>query len=254
MKLKPILFLIFVILLSSLVVGINPHNAAQTSTIGIQIESPKSPFYLRNNGNESLYIHVWNSTNQIMTAPVTNCTIHIYNSTGDHIVDKLMVMDGNGIDYEYIMGYNITSFSGYYPYIIHCKNNYEAGFLSDYIVVAESFSVDNSMGGFPLAALILIPLIFAAILIGSAFLFGEDNAILKIFLFLLAYIMVFVSLWFAVLVISNFYIFPDIITNISTIIFILGVLFGFIIVYILIRTIIIMFRVAADDKKARLEY
>jgi hypothetical protein len=250
---KPTLFFIVFLIMIAGALAASPHLPQAGGLL--LIESLKQPYYQSGAGPINLYFHVFNSSTGVrLSIPTVNCTLSLYNSTGARLLNQTATMDS--IDYAITLNTNITANPGYYPYIIICTDDTgaQAGFMSDFIELAHLSPAENNVGGGPLSLIILIPLILALILVAASFIFGEDHAILKVFLFLLAYAMVFVSFWFGVNVAAQYYTFPTIVTNIVTVIYILGTIFGVIIIYILIHALITAIKVAAQDKQARLEY
>ena len=165
------LFLLVVSLVSAAQVPV-----AQTAG-SLQIEYPKSPYLEAGMGNIDLYFHVFNSSGYVVTAPNTNCTVHIYNSTDHHIMQELAVMDGNGLDYEIEMGSNITNNPGTYAYIIQCSNPTEAGFVSDTFVISMGDIEPNNY-----LVLMLSIAIVIGVLLTIGFKLDADHSPIKLFL------------------------------------------------------------------------
>lgn len=243
------------IMLAIAVLAINPHTPqASGGATGLTIESPKAVFYPQGILSE-LHFHVWNSTGYNVVGTNTNCTIHIYNSTGHHLIDSAVTQDADDtMDYEFSLGKNVTDTAQDYPYVIYCVWLREAGFLSDFLEIAHSNPENTSVSGFPLAALILIPMFFGLLLLIGSFMFGEDHAVLKIALFLLAYLTVFLSLWFGLQTVVRYYGFTDLQDAIGTAAWIIGVVFFVIISYFLIYAFIKGIEASAQKKIKELEY
>lgn len=238
------------VLLAAAVSAVNPHTV-QASSGGIYIENPKPLFWAGGKGNIDMYFHVFNSTGHALSAPETNCTIHIYNSTDAHVMATLAVM--SGIDYRVVLGDNITTIPGTYPYIIQCSNIYEAGFISDSFEIGLTSPQDVS-AGMPLAALIIAPMIFGLLLLAGSFMFGEDHAMLKIGLFLVSYLTIFISLWFGIQVVVRYYGFSDLQDSISTTTWVFGLIFFVIVSYLFIWAFIKGVEASAQKKQKELEY
>jgi hypothetical protein len=164
-----------------------------------------------------------------------------------------MAWDSNGIEFNYNLPTNITSKVGLYPFVVQCTSNKEAGFVASQFEIAFSVPRDTTAGQ-PLGIMIILPLIFGLLLIAGAFLFGESHAILKIFLFLFAYCMIFISFWFGMQVINNYYRFTEMSDAISTAVWVIGSIFFVILSYFLIYAFIEAVHAAAQRKQKELEY
>lgn len=252
MKQKQVIWIGMLILLALGVLAANPHTV-QTSSGGLTIEYPKELYFAAYKGDIDFYFHVFNSTNQVMTAPTTNCTVHIYNTTNSHMMASLASMDANGIDYEVVLSDNITLFPGVYPYVIQCSNVKEAGFVSDFFEIAHSSPMDTT-AGMPMAMIILLPLLFGILLLIGSFMFGEEHAVLKIGLFMLSYLTIFISLWFSIQVVVRYYGFTDLQDAIGLTTMIAGVMFFVIVSYFMIYAFIKGTEAAAQQKRKELEY
>ena len=247
----PIYFLFLFVLVVG-VLAVNPHTTQSSKDGNIQIENSKASYWLANNGNILFNFHVFSTIGYNVVAPNINCSVLIYNTTDQLVLSELATM--TGIDYSVTLTDNITTKEGEYPYIIICSNSTDAGFISDYFEIANGSPAETNIGGSPLTVIILIPLLFGILLIGASFIFGEDHAILKIFLFLLAYVMIFASFLFGINVLAQYYHFVTLINTITTIIYVLGSMFFVILVYILIHAFITASRIAAQEREQRKEY
>lgn len=240
------------IMLAVSVLAVQPTVQTTVVAQGIRIEYPKQPFFLANQPDK-LHFHVHNSTAYALTNATTTCLIHIYNETGNHVTEANMTFDSNGVDFFQILPEAITSKVGTYSYIVNCKNTQEAGYLSATFEIAHSSPQDNT-AGMPLAALILVPMLFGILLLIGSFMFGEDHAVLKIALFLVAYLTVFISLWFGVQTVVRYYGFADLQEAIGTTTWIIGLIFFAIISYFLIYAFIKGVESAAQKKQREMEY
>jgi hypothetical protein len=110
--------------------------SVQSSVGGLYIENPKSPYWEAGLGDVEFHFHVFNSSGYALIPPITNCTVHIYNSSGAHMVEIDAIVDG--LDYEVILGSNITNHPGTYAYIVQCANSKEAGFTSDSFLISTA--------------------------------------------------------------------------------------------------------------------
>lgn len=252
MRIKEMIWIWIFILLAGAVMAVPPVQTTITNE-GIRIEYPKQPIFLLNNPDK-LHIHVMNSTGYLLTNATTTCLLHIYNDTGNHVVEANMTYDSNLIDFFYNLPETITSQAEVYSYIINCYNGKEAGYVSTTFEISQSAPADNLVGGFPLAALIIVPMLFGIMLLIGSFMFGEDHAVLKIALFLIAYLTVFLSLWFGVQTIVRYYGFADLQEAIGTTVWIIGIIFFVILSYFLIYAFIQGIEASAQKKRKEMEY
>jgi len=244
-------FLILVILISS-VYAVNPHNPELTETYGLQINPLNLP-YLYTQQEGQFKIHVFNiSTGMPVTAGIT-CYLHLYNASRDYLAEVYTSTVAHQFNYEFLVGKNNFTNSGFYPIIFQCNNSNTGGFYSDFLEVSyngQPFSEDKS----PLIILILLPLIFASILIFGAVFMGDEHHVFKIFTFLLTPMLFFSSMHFALVTIAQLYNLPALQELIGDTIYWTGIITGVIITYFIIYFIYKAFKVAAQDKEENLEY
>ena len=172
-KIKICLF--FVILLAFAVISFaqaNPPTPQTTSEYGkgIQIVYPKFN-YIEYGTNFSFHIHAFNGTNHILTNETTNCTFHLYNSSGNHVLKQIMFFD-DPFDFEVIITPPIFKL-GYFSYIVQCQTytafqgNQEAGFVSDSFKVTmigeDDINKDTTAGLAITIFIILIAIFFLVI-------------------------------------------------------------------------------------------
>ena len=142
MKLLP--FILFIILLSSFAYAAPPFQAGAGND-GFDIRAPTAEFIVQGQDGD-LHVHVWNKSNGF---PILNtdaqCLVHIYNSSGSHILARNMTADPvYEVDWELeIGGGNFTNL-GDYPFIIQCNNSNIGGFISSKVIVAPD-GEDNTI-------------------------------------------------------------------------------------------------------------
>lgn len=178
MRKLTIIWICILVMLASFAIAVKPTPTAQTFGL-LSVEYVHVPFYLYNDTNSKINIHVFNSTGFAVNNATTSCTIHIYNSTGRHVVDTTMVMDGNLIDYQYLLPINVTGVEGMHAYIIQCSNTKEAGYSAGDLIIARGDSLDDPTNYIGIA-LVLGILIFAMFTIGLGL--KDDHYPLKLFL------------------------------------------------------------------------
>jgi hypothetical protein len=145
-----------ILLFCSLVSATNSRIPPQIGGT-LQVQEIQVPFYLYNNTNDIINVHVFNSTGFAVTNATTSCTIHIYNSSGDHLIEDRMLMDANGIDYYYPLPSNVTQpFLGDRAYIVQCNNTKEAGFASGTFTIANGSGLDDPTNYIGIAVILVI--------------------------------------------------------------------------------------------------
>lgn len=105
----------------TLVSAVPPVTTVQQFPSGLTLEYPNID-YTQNSQNYMLHVHVFNSTGQgYITNSSATCYAHLYNSTGNHLLEEQMGFDSNGYDFELLMdGGNFTN-NGIYAYLIFCN-------------------------------------------------------------------------------------------------------------------------------------
>jgi hypothetical protein len=126
---KVVLLIIAFAMLSAAVLAVKPTPVVQISTGGLQIEYPKLQ-YIVQGSRTNLNFHVYNSSNKAVYNTSTKCHLHLYNSTGQHIVESTLVMDSNQEDFKYSLGPNLTGKPQMLPFIMYCNKSGEQGYLS----------------------------------------------------------------------------------------------------------------------------
>jgi uncharacterized membrane protein (DUF441 family) len=181
------------------------------------------------------------NTNCTMLTPVvTNCTTYNYSIM---LINGTIVEESDltliGLD---IYSLNVTQGEG--DYIVRLCDD------STREIKVTDTTGDKTM----IAVLILVPLILGLfLLIGSATM-GEEHGILRIFMFLLTFILFFTSLHFGMLGVVKFYNFPELQEAIGSTTYWVGIVFGVIVAYFCIYAIIKMIETIAKRKRQKLEY
>jgi hypothetical protein len=254
---KPkILIFIFVFLIAlggALATELSPtiQTETQAGTNGIYIEYPQIDYYSLGDGID-LSFHIFNSTGFQLNDTGTVCQVHIYGHDGKHIINAPAINAAD--DFIITLGSNVTGTAGIYPLLVYCSNSKEAGFISTTFEIQIAAPVENSVGGFPLAALILVPVLFGIMLLIGGFLLDDDHKVLKIGLFLISYLTVFISLWFGGTVVAQYYGFSSLQDAIGTTVWVVGIIFTVIVAYFLIYAIVIGITLTAQKKHERLGY
>jgi len=235
-----------------------PQTIVQAEVPGLEIIYPKQIYFLYGEDID-LHFHVYNSTNQLQTNSSTTCLIHIYNRTGNHLIEENLAFDGNGIDF-FIEVSNDVLDAGDFSYLVQCGNDIEYGFLSTSFIVARS---NPSVSQLPLITIILLPLLFGfLLLIGVNGLdkekdFGEkkDHVVIKIFMLILSFLSIILSYHLATIVMIEYYpTFTSIQDALGFQTFWITISVVMILTYFIIYSIYKMFKTAAQDKEDELQY
>ena len=180
------------------------------------------------------------NTNCTMVTPSITCasyTYDIYNETGQRVENGTLTQLNGSIYY-----FNFTLGEGEYVVSLCDGSTQEV-----YVETTE----DSNM---ILFGIIILPMILAIIFILSSIGMGDDHAVLKIALFLLAPVLFFVSLHASMLALIKVYDFPEMQEFIGTTSYWFGwflfVLFSYFIIYFIYKA----FQMAAQKKRERLEY
>jgi len=252
MKRKAFLvFLVFLVFVSFC--HADPPFQQSFEEAGISIDYPKNDYFLQGREIE-LHFHVFNSTGYILDNTTTSCLIHIYNETGDHVVEENLLMDSNGIDFYYLLPSTMTQERKDYAYILHCNNSKQAGWISTTFTIGRGDYNESNIGGMPLAIIIAIPLIIGIFFLLVSFNLGEEHTGLKLVLMLGSFMPFFASMHMAMLTLIRYYEFTALEELIGTTTYWLGavlaVLFFYLLVYIFYKSIMMI----NERKKERLNY
>lgn len=177
--------------------------------------------------------------NCTMVTPEINCTTYNYtvlNQSGD-VLENGSLSPYFGSVYQFQFVQDIGSYV-----VVLCD-----GAVRD-VEVKEGDSVI-------LAAVLLLPLLFGfLIMLGAVSLDSEKHSVLKIFLFMLSFVMFWVSLHFGLLAVVKYFDFPELQDLIGSVTYWSWWVFAVIIMYWLIYGFVTAINVAAQKKKERLQY
>lgn len=158
---KKLIYVVILVLLAFSVVAPKPVTTTQVSG-ELVIQAINNEFFVK--GIESkLHWHTFNSTGYIKTNSSVNCTIHIYNNSGNHILAQQAIYDSNSIDFYVTLTTNLTNTINVYPYTIWCVDtiNKQAGFIaSEYLIANNTYAYDIYK---PIAYLFLILIVIFAL-------------------------------------------------------------------------------------------
>lgn len=177
------LFFFSFISLSSGQQGTNPNQLNINADVGLQVFYPNIETLPVGTGFD-LHIHVSNISNGL-TLPNTNvtCMLHLYNSSGNHLIETAFGKDSNGIDHEYFIdGKNFTQ-TGLYPWNIYCTQNSLGGEATGTLKISSSEQDYSTPYYF-----LIIGLIYMVALVGF---FGKNETVSA----LGGFAMMFLGLW-----------------------------------------------------------
>lgn len=243
------LALAFIMIASGL--AANPHTPQGASTVTsdnvLIIERVQQPYFIKDADGFDYYFHVYDSNaTPLYTAAAVTCLGHIYNASSSHMLEAYAKYEGYDLELE--LGPNITDTEGYYSFIIQCNSTKQYGFVADYFEIGSN--KENSVGGNPLTAMILLPLLMGILFMLSAFLLNpEQHGVLRIFLMLASLFTYFGSSWIGVQSVIQYYGFPEIQESSTFMLYMFGVILFVVISYFMIYALYIGFKKAAQDKE-----
>jgi len=175
-----ILFGIVFLFLVGTVTSVSPFISSDiSSSPSLQIVFPQLEYHPFG-ANFKLNFHVFNSSSFPLDNRTTNCTIHVYNITGDHIL-KTKGVFGDEADFEYTINTSVIRNRGYYSYVMWCNTNSEFGYVASYFRVTET-GIEPSVDSITtIVGLLLILVFFAAL---SFWLNSKENYLWYLFFFL----------------------------------------------------------------------
>lgn len=139
---KHFLFFLLFLISISLVSAAQPTQTF-IGDVGIEIKIPQAEF-VKQNRDVVLHTHIYNASDGLpMDNHTASCNVHLYNVSGNHILQEDMVFNVEEVfDYElYINGDNFSTL-GLYSFIIQCNTTPIdgggiGGFVSGAVEVTE---------------------------------------------------------------------------------------------------------------------
>lgn len=194
--------LIAILLVLPVVIAAPPSSVFSAEQVGeISVQYPKFDHH-KSGEPFKLHFHVFNETGYPLTNTTTNCTLHVYNHTSSHVIRANATYDGS--EWEFA-GITLNE-TGNYAYITWCVTT---GGRGGYVSVPFEITSDGgptNIDLWPVAALILAPILFAFLLLFGASLFDpEEHSALRLFLFLISILMVFVSFGIGAMTSAKYY-------------------------------------------------
>jgi hypothetical protein len=132
----------------------SPFKGAQGSTAGELLTIQIPGFSFQKSGSAfDIHVHVFNNTGYFVSNTTTNCSLHLYNESGEHVIRTAMTYDGI-LDFE-VESIRLNA-SGLYTYSIFCVSTLgRGGFATDSFYVTATGHDDNNSDLTPLAALLI---------------------------------------------------------------------------------------------------
>lgn len=136
-----ILFFFMISLICITFVSSAPTKFSGTTTLGLDIEHPISD-PIKVGLDHKFHFHVFNSSNglPILANKLSaNCTFHLYNSVGSHIVKVNNIVSSDDIyDYEQLIKGGNFSVPGQYSYVFQCNTSTAGGYYTNYFEVTPT--------------------------------------------------------------------------------------------------------------------
>jgi len=129
MKIRSVTLFVFIFFLLSVFTFAVPP--VQTTISGENILTIQYPLidYYKINEDIVLNFHVYNSTDYIRTNSTTNCTIHLYDFNGVHLLNEKLNYDVSDEDFYININKNNLTNIGVYSFLVYCEDT-QAGFVS----------------------------------------------------------------------------------------------------------------------------
>ena len=257
MKKNIIFFLLF--LLPSLVLAASPF-AETTRGDGLQLEYPILE-WVQTNTELEISVHVYNLEDGVAEVTGVNCTLHVYNETGNHIYTNWTTEVDHLFDYEFEISSSLITEPGKYALGVYCvcdvcgfEGSELGGFFFESFYANDEGEPKSQEGLGFLAILIMIPIILGLFFLIGAATLGEEHNVLRIVLFLLSVPMTWISLHFGMIGLVRYYQLEALQNAIGSFTYWTAWLFFVLISYFVIYTIWKATEVAAQKKEERLRY
>jgi len=162
-----------IILLSSICFAVKPTVETPSNDIGLQIIYPEFSIYKIGINPITFNFHIYNSTNFLMTNTTVNCSIHIYNFSGNHKIVANLTYDSSDKDFKYILNTSYITTPQPVTYLVDCNSPSEYGFLANGVLF-NRLGQDNSVNtsGYIALILMIFGVIFVLFFIAERIEFG----------------------------------------------------------------------------------
>ena len=150
-------------------VGAQPPFQESDTTEGYDIKVPETISVIPKNMSYTIHTHIVNQSTGFPITTTASCELHLYNSTGNHILKQMMEFDPP-YDFEIMIdGGNFTD-NGDYSYIINCNDSRIGGFISDgFKVTPSGIEVTEEMTKFFLGSFMILGFVSIFFLIFGIF-------------------------------------------------------------------------------------
>jgi len=191
---KKLLLFIFIICLFPLISSAIPVQISLGDNT-LEVTYPQYDLLEQGEGFR-LNVHVFNRSDGILlTNSTTDCNLHLYNATGDHLLINQLGFDNSNLDFTLAIDGNNFSSLGVKTFIISCNTTSQGGFVSGlFTVTPTGIETTLSKTLFEVAMIIIILLLLGF----AVYLFiSNDNFIWEILWFGVAYILGVIFFFFA---------------------------------------------------------
>lgn len=151
-----------------------PQFTTTTSELGYDIIIPKEQ-YIKVGDDFTFHIHVLNASGYPINNKSTDCFLHVYNNTGNHIINEKMIFDSNNIDFYTFINHTTISAPGDYGYIAWCNNSIQGGYFSEALVYTLTGKADKTNMTIPILLLFLFSVLFYFVIGGINLYMARDN-------------------------------------------------------------------------------
>lgn len=246
MKGKLIVFLFVLILLSSFVAAVPPHQES-SSVDGLMIEIPVAQ-YVEKGVNVKLHTHVFNATGVPVFNDTTSCNLHLYNKTGHHILEQNMSEDSNNLEWTLDIN-DVFNDTGSHSFLIWCNQSDVGGFARGGFEVTETGVEESISGGGVLIGIILMGITIIFMFLAVAF---RESKPWMIFYFLFGFLMMIIDLRFATMVLQSSANIQNMVGNLNSIYGIFIIIFTFLMFMVALYTLFLVIR-SFTTKKSKAE-
>lgn len=188
------LLFLFMVLLVSTITAVKPITETSTSLVGFDIEYPPIEQIQKDKPYEFEF-HVFNKSDGLPIYENINCYFHLYNETGQHILEMENSIPDHVFDYTFNIGANNFTRVAQFNYILQCNNSKVGGFVASELIITETGNSESEHVG---SATVAIAILLGTILIGLFSLMIVTPSIdLKMILTLLIMFVILISFYFA---------------------------------------------------------
>lgn len=256
MNKKNLNFLIVFIFLIVATLKVSAFSPFADSSGSLSISSVH-PNILRFNSSNELYFHIYNSSGNWLNTSQYTCVFHLYNwSNGQHLYEG-NVGNHSTTESEYILNYSYITDKKKYDYIIYCSgtgSQTEKGYLKNYFILTSTGEEITYQEYVFSGLLMILPILFAFLILYWTFNLGEEHSVLKIGLSLFSVTNIFLSLLFALETLVKFFEWEQMQDIITTSLWIYGILLFVLFSYWFMYLIKKATETIAEDKEKRLDY